>query len=84
MRRLFKLVVLIGLTLGLGLPLAFSSMHSFTTEALEQGIKEKTNLTPSDKFSVQAGGATALVEYKGVIALPETNDYAIVIHVKRW
>ena len=63
---------------------ASASSHSFTVASIEQGIAEKTHLAPSDKFSVTADGVSALVEYKGVTMMSSPDDYAIVIHVKRW
>jgi hypothetical protein len=61
-----------------------ASSHAFSVKAVERGIAAKTQLAPNDRFSVNADGESAIVTYKGVRELPESDEYAIVIHVKKW
>ena len=69
---------------------AAGANHSFSAHQVMEGVREQSHLSPGDRFSVNVaenGTGTvvqALVTYKTVRELPESGDYAIVIHVERW
>ena len=83
MRYLLAFLIGFGLMWALSVT-GWAGDHLFSTNVVMAALTEKMNLHPADKFSVETKEGSALVEYKGVVALPGSNDYAIVINVRRW
>ena len=61
-----------------------ASSHTFSAKIVMSAIAEKQHYSPGDKFSVETKEGSALVEYKGVVEMPGSDEYAVVISVKRW
>jgi hypothetical protein len=81
----YLLAFLIGFALMWALSVSgWASSHAFSPQIVMAALTEKMRLTPLDKFSVETSQGSALVEYKGVVLMPGTDDYAIVINVRRW